>query len=184
MNTKNPSGERSEIESQLPSGRSYFSMRKAILVEKTCINCGRPVAQSPNPNDIKWYHKHDGCVPCERTFAIPKSDDPQGGSIPHLDEIDVSNLADEAALAFIQKNEVRIETDSETFRALVRAFIAAYEAGKSSGYEQAREDAAKVADAFTLAAKPKLITLMAQHNTASTIAEAIRALQPEPEEQK
>ena len=54
-----------------------------------------------------------------------------------IDKIDVGNLADEAALAFIQGN-------SEKFRALVRAFIAAYEAGKSSGYEQAREDSAKV----------------------------------------
>lgn len=40
----------------------------------------------------------------------------------------------------------------------------------------ALEDAAKIADRYTVGKEPQLITLMAQHNTASDIAEEIRAL--------
>lgn len=40
------------------------------------------------------------------------------------------DLADEAALAFIQNNGVKIETDGNAYRALVRAFLGAYRAGQ------------------------------------------------------
>lgn len=65
-------------------------------MDKVCKHCGKAIMQSPNPNDIKWYHRHDGCVPCEQQFAMPTGSESESAPTAEVDEIDwaLRDLAD------------------------------------------------------------------------------------------